>query len=220
MIHKVNITNNSFNPQTLDTVADALIQTGYIVLKDVLENNLLISLQQRLQQIPAQQWQQAGIGRKQDCQVNTDIRSDEIYWMTRNNEVEAKFLDCMEALRSGINRRLYLGLFDYESHFAIYPKGSFYQKHIDALKGKSNRVLSTVLYLNDNWQANYGGELLIYKDSYSEAVHTISPQLGTLVIFLSEAIVHEVVKANRERHSIAGWFRVNNSHTNQIDPCL
>lgn len=29
-----------------------------------------------------------------------------------------------------------------------------------------------------------------------------------MVVFLSEKFPHEVLKANRKRYSIAGWFRV------------
>ncbi|MCF6319192.1 MAG: 2OG-Fe(II) oxygenase [Proteobacteria bacterium] len=200
---------NTFSEQSLDNIADALNLSGYIILNDALDRNLLNDLQKRVQQIPADQWKQAGIGRKQAHQVNTDIRSDKTSWMTQEDPIEKEFLDYMESIRQGINQRLFMGLFDYESHFAIYPKGSFYQKHLDALKGKSNRVLSTVVYLNNDWQKDNGGELLIYKDS--NVVKSVVPRLGTVVIFLSEGVPHEVLKANRERHSIAGWFRVNAS---------
>ncbi len=204
------------NEQTLDNIADALNLTGYIILNNAIELSLLNNLQNRMLQIPIEQWIQAGVGRKQAHQFNTNIRSDKISWITQNNQTEIDFLDIMELLRSGINKRLYLGLFDYESHFAIYPKGSFYQKHEDALKGKSNRILSTVVYLNDNWNKDNGGELLIYKDS--KIVQSIIPYMGTVVIFLSEGNPHEVLKATRERHSIAGWFRLNASNSNFVDP--
>jgi SM-20-related protein len=116
----------------------------------------------------------------------------------------------MDEFRLAINQRLFLGLFDYESHYAIYPKGAFYKKHLDAFKGKSNRVLSTVFYLNKDWQAHNGGELLIYKPESEEVLETVQPNLGRLVIFLSEQFPHEVLPAQQQRYSIAGWFRVNN----------
>lgn len=208
--------NDLLNEQTLDNIADALNLSGYIILNKAIDISLLNDLQNRMLQIPVEQWKQAGVGRKEAHQLNTNIRSDKISWITQNNQTEINFLDIMELLRSGINKRLYLGLFDYESHFAIYPKGSFYQKHVDALKGKSNRILSTVVYLNDNWNKDNGGELLIYKDS--EIIQSVIPYLGTVVIFLSEGNPHEVLKATRERQSIAGWFRVNSSNSNFVDP--
>ena len=207
---------NSFNQKTFDNIANALSQTGYMVLKNTINKNLLQSLQLRIKQIPTQLWQQAGVGRKQGHQINTDIRSDKISWITQEDPIEKEFLDYMEYIRHGINQRLFLGLFDYESHFSIYSKGSYYQKHVDSLKGNSNRVLSTVVYLNDNWQENHGGELLIYNDT--QIIQSVLPHFGTMVIFLSEGIPHEVLKANRERHSIAGWFRANANHSNIVDP--
>ncbi len=207
---------SSFNQQTLDNIADALNKTGYIVLQNAINNDLLKNLQQRIKQIPTQLWHKAGVGRKKNYQVNVEVRSDKIHWMSHENAIEKEFLACMESIRTGLNKRLFMGLFDYESHFAIYPKGSFYQKHVDALKGKSNRVLSTVVYLNNDWENDNGGQLLIYKDS--KVVQSVVPHLGTVVMFLSEGIVHEVLKANRERYSMAGWFRVNASGSSIVDP--
>ena len=119
----------------------------------------------------------------------------------------------MDVLRVGINQRLFLGLFDYESHFAHYEIGAFYQKHRDAFNdhkktGQPIRMLSTVLYLNKDWQDDNGGELMIYNDS-EQPLEKVVPYFGRLVIFLSEKFPHEVLPAKRERKSIAGWFRVN-----------
>ncbi len=115
----------------------------------------------------------------------------------------------MENLRIGMNRRLFMGLFDYEGHFAVYAKGAYYQKHIDALKGQGNRILSQVLYLNPDWKKDDAGELILYSEAGDYPIQTISPHLGTLVLFLSEKFPHEVLQAHRTRYSLTGWFRVN-----------
>ena len=47
------------------------------------------------------------------------------------------------------------------------------------------------------------------REEAEDAVELVLPELGTLVIFLSEDIPHEVLPAMRDRYSIAGWFRVN-----------
>ena len=124
----------------------------------------------------------------------------------------------MDSLREGLNQRLYMGLFDFESHFAVYHPGQFYKKHIDALKGRSNRMLSSVLYLNDKWENQSGGELLIYNSEQAEPLIKVPPQMGTMAIFLSEEFPHEVLTAKNTRYSIAGWFRVNNNQNGMIDP--
>ena len=117
-------------------------------------------------------------------------------------------------MRLGINRRLFMGVCDYECHFAHYNIGAFYKKHVDAFSankktGQSNRVISTVLYLNETWQQENGGELVIYGEDGEQVVEKILPEFGKFIIFLSEKFPHEVLPATRARKSIAGWFRVN-----------
>jgi SM-20-related protein len=126
-------------------------------------------------------------------------------------------------LQHYLNQRLLMGLFSFESHFAHYAPGAFYRKHVDAFNhddnvGGARRVLSLVAYLNPDWQLTDGGELLIYEDSSTDPVVVIQPLHGTVVLFLSEEVPHEVAPALCDRYSIAGWFRVNGSSTARIDP--
>jgi SM-20-related protein len=62
-----------------------------------------------------------------------------------------------------------------------------------------------VLYLNELWPAEQGGQLRLYLDE--ERTMEIMPRGGTLVAFLSDRFEHEVLPATRERLSLAGWFR-------------
>ena len=91
----------------------------------------------------------------------------------------------------------------------------FYKKHVDAFKGRSNRVFTSVLYL---YTPNEGGELVIYKPKSKVVEVSISPKAGTLVLFESERFVHEVLPAVDNRYSIAGWFRKNASISGIVDP--
>ena len=79
-------------------------------------------------------------------------------------------------------------------------------------------MLSTVLYLNRSWRAQDGGELLLYPEAGEQPLLRLTPALGTLAVFLSEAFPHEVLPAGRDRYSIAGWFRVNTSTASRVDP--
>jgi len=206
---------NSFDESLLDLIADALVEQGYCVINDALPQALLDQLLMHFNQLQGDEFKAAGIGRQTDFQVQETIRSDKIHWIQPKVEITAEFLGWMDSLRIGLNRRLFMGLFDYESHFAHYPVGAFYKKHVDAFRGKrqqdqSNRVLSTVLYLNEAWKSDDGGELLLYaEDDENKTIEAILPECGRLVIFLSEKFPHEVLPARRERKSIAGWFRVN-----------
>lgn len=192
-----------------DDIADALVERGYWVADNALPESLLNNLLAHFNQLQAAEFKAAGVGRQTDFQVQPDIRADKIHWITNNTPTTTEFLDWMDGLRIAINQRLFMGLFDYESHFAFYPVGAFYKKHVDAFRGQSNRVLSTVLYLNQHWLPENGGELVVYAEDDSRVLEKISPTFGCLVIFLSEKFPHEVLPANRERKSIAGWFRIN-----------
>ncbi|WP_255856521.1 2OG-Fe(II) oxygenase [Marinobacterium rhizophilum] len=46
----------------------------------------------------------------------------------------------------------------------------------------------------------------------------VEPCYGTLVVFLSDRFPHEVLPARRQRLSLAGWYRVNNSLGGIVDP--
>jgi len=206
---------NFFDEAKLDLIADALVEQGYCIVDHALPLALLTQLLLLLNQLQDEQFKAAGVGRQTDFQIKEAIRSDKIHWLEPNTEAANEFLQWMESLRVGINRRLFMGLLDYESHFAHYSVGAFYKKHLDAFRGnqkpgQSNRVLSTVLYLNDAWLPTDGGELLLYaQDDDHNVIETLLPEWGRLVIFLSEKFPHEVLPASRERKSIAGWFRVN-----------
>lgn len=204
----------SLNDIQLDAIADALVTHGYLIVDDFIHPSLAESLVMQFELLQGDAFKPAGIGRQTDFQRQETIRSDNIRWIENTSDAEKKFLTVMECLRVGINQRLFMGLFDYESHFAHYPVGAFYKKHLDAFRshvkeGQSNRVLSTVLYLNNHWLPEYGGELLIYAENGDKVIERVVPVMGRLVIFLSEKFPHEVLPASRERKSIAGWFRVN-----------
>ncbi len=200
-----------------DQIADELELRGYAVLPVALPAELAEQLLLRVIELGDGAFKPGGVGRQSDYQQNRLVRSDEIRWFTAEDAAEAAYLEWMNALREGMNRRLFLGLFDYECHFARYAPGSFYRKHVDAFRGRSNRVLSTVYYLNPGWTAADGGQLLIYGDR-DELTDSVIPLMGTLGVFLSEKVPHEVSAAKRLRHSIAGWFRVNTSLGPHIDP--
>ena len=153
-------------------------------------------------------FQAAQIGRGLAKKQIASIRGDVISWLDDTDSADRAYLAWMEKLRIGLNAALYLGLFDYECHYAIYGAGAGYAKHSDVSTGKKNRILSTVLYLNDDWQARDGGELVLFEPSGDTVIATVSPTFGTMIIFLSELFPHEVLIAHNKRRSIAGWFRV------------
>ncbi|WP_265942439.1 2OG-Fe(II) oxygenase [Dechloromonas sp. A34] len=161
----------------------------------------------RCQNDEVSRFQPAGIGRGAANQRRESIRGDLISWFDLADHTDRAYLAWMEELRLGLNAALFLGLFDYECHYAIYGSGAGYAKHSDVLNGARQRVLSTVLYLNEGWQEGDGGQLRLFDPTGDGVIATIQPEFGTMVIFLSEVFPHQVLTANRQRRSIAGWFR-------------
>ena len=198
-------------------IANELRRDGYSIIANALPIPLADALYQQIQDRAGIAFCPAGIGRGNQFSHNNRVRRDNIAWMDGSHEAEKNWLAWMASLQRTLNRELLLGLFSYESHFAHYPPGAFYRKHVDAFRGQTNRVLSTVTYLNRDWQANDGGELLIYSHN-GQQLATVLPEFATLVVFLSEDFPHEVLPARHDRFSVAGWFRVNTSIPGRVDP--
>ena len=202
------------------TMAEDLNKTGYSIMPNALPIALTETLFAHQQLMESDKFKDAGIGRGNSYLKNEFVRTDEISWITGETNAGKEWLQWVFSLQSYLNRRLFLGLFSFESHFAHYGPGDYYKRHYDAFKGESNRILSLVVYFNDNWLPDDGGELVLYKSAHDKQGINVIPLMGTIVAFLSEEFPHEVLAANRDRYSIAGWFRVNTSVTDRVDPPL
>lgn len=207
-----------FDGDVFARIIDALRFDGYIILNDVFSLAEIQALFIDIKDTDSNDFQPAGIGREQEHQLNQFVRRDRIRWLNADYEPTRFYLQWAEQLRQRLNRELFLGLFDYECHYAHYPKGAFYKKHLDAFKGNSNRRLSSILYLNPSWQPNDGGELVLYAEDGQTILETVLPTFGTMVLFLSEEFPHEVLPSNRSRYSLTGWYRINNTDSLNLDP--
>lgn len=187
---------------------------GYAIIENAIDNGLISDLMADCYRINPH-FSLAGIGRLNNLQIDNTVRKDKTYWFDGSSNAQLGYQQVMEAVRNTLNRTFFMGLFDYECHYAKYTQGDFYKKHVDAFKGRSNRVFTTVLYLNSPEE---GGELVIYKPKSKDIEIVIKPTAGTLVLFESERFVHEVLPAVDNRYSIAGWFRKNASISGIIDP--
>lgn len=202
-----------------ESAALGLREQGWWIGRDALDRELVDELRADLQELmEADRLHRAGIGREQDYHLDRDIRSDRVFWLTRRRPAQARFLERMEQLRLSLNRELFLGLFEFEAHYAHYPPGGLYRKHLDSFRGAANRIVSAVTYLTESWQPGDGGELVVYPEDGETVSATIEPRAGTFVMFLSEEIPHEVLTSRTDRTSIAGWFRLNTSIGGTIDP--
>lgn len=210
--------NGFFDNKTLfGLIADDIEKQGYSVRPNALPMDVAAALYSYQQQLSSHNYKDAGIGRGDKFVKTRFVRTDEIYWITDEPELAA-WLRWTAELKDFLNRRLFLGLFSFESHFAHYPPKAYYKRHYDAFRGEANRLLSVVTYLNPAWGNEDGGELVIYQDDNDTEGLKVMPLYGTIAVFLSEEFPHEVLPAKRDRYSIAGWYRLNTSIGNKIDP--
>jgi SM-20-related protein len=147
----------------------------------------------------------ARIGADARLKRREEIRGDSTCWLAEPMFAgERALLDDLDQLRLELNREGYLGLFDLEVHYAWYPPGAGYARHVDQLQGRDQRKLSIVLYLNERWPPEAGGELRIFGQ---DGARDIGPIAGRLVCFLTAGREHEVLPTRQGRWSITGWFR-------------
>ena len=181
-----------------DAVARSLAERSWCILPEFFDARLVAALAEECRAYdeasglaPASTGRGAGKRR-------AGLRGDRTRWFDPGcpTAPQADFFSRMDEVRVALNRRLLLGLEDLEAHYALYPPGTGYVRHLDRFRDDDARVVSTVTYLNDAWREEDGGALRLHL-----------PQGGTLILFLSAEVEHEVLPAARERMSIAGWFR-------------
>jgi SM-20-related protein len=154
---------------------------------------------------------EARIGADRKLERRADIRGDSICWLSEP-EFAAEFalFDLLEDLRLRLNRGAVLGLFELELHYALYPPGAGYARHIDqprgSNRGPNQRRVSLVLYLSEDWAPSHGGILRIFADDDGR-YRDIEPLPGRLVLFLTQGRAHAVLSTQRARLSVTGWFR-------------
>lgn len=226
-------TGSHFDDEALFAkIAKEITEQGFSINPAAMPMPLITALHDHVLSINDGKFSAAGIGRGNRFTRSKFVRTDEICWIEGNSEAGRDWLQWAQSLQTYLNRHLLLGLFSFESHFSLYSPGDYYKRHKDAFKGEANRVLSLVLYLNPGWTAHDGGELVLYpSDAETESQNLpallaaglptetkVTPLMGTLVLFLSEDFPHEVLPATRDRYAIAGWYRVNTSVSDRVDP--
>lgn len=201
-------------PRSIDRyerIAELIAGQGWCVAHDFLDGS-------EIEALAAEAWQlwrdgefrAAGVGFGSGWKLRPEVRRDQVHWLDpdRLSPVQQRYFAQLESLRLALNRQLFLGLFGFEGHFAVYPIGAYYRKHLDQFAAVRYRQVTCILYLNQGWGAQDGGQLRIYLDAAGDGVAVdVVPVGGTLVCFLSATIWHEVLPAARERLSLTGWFR-------------
>lgn len=196
----------------LDYISQEIYSNSYVVVDNFVDESYRKALLKEQTDLLNQgQFKKAAVGKGDQKQVRAEIRSDEVLWMdpTALSPLQVVFWEKIEELKQVLNRRCFLGLKSFEGHFARYPIGSFYKRHLDQFHAVPHRIVTVILYLNDSWTEADGGQLRMYfpQEDGSERFEDVLPLGGRLVVFLSEEIPHEVLPTLKERISITGWLR-------------
>ncbi len=189
------------------SIADGLCRAGWYVQEQFIPAELSRQLAVECEQsMLSGKMKSAGLGSGHAPLLQPDIRGDHIAWLEAGRSTACdSYLKHMEALRQSLNGELFLGLEEYESHFAVYAPGAFYRAHLDRFRDDDKRTVSLVLYLNDDWLPEHGGALRLHPQDGGHV--DIAPVAGRMAMFLSGEMLHEVLPTARQRLSIAGWLR-------------
>lgn len=192
--------------EKLNEIADGLADKGYAIIDHFLSEAEVRSILQLNEfQEGLLHFRKAGIGQRDEKQINEAIRGDFIKWIDRSTAPEEikTYLSRLNELISFVRESLFISLKDFEVHMTMYPPGSYYKRHLDQFKKDDHRRLSVICYLNENWKEEEGGQLRIYsKDNEIDVL----PEAGRLVCFRSDLLEHEVLPATRPRLSLTGWI--------------
>ncbi len=182
----------------IDDKLDAFISTGVMILDDCYSPACVAALQKESGYID---YKAAVLTHGE---LETTIRGDSTRWIDADCPIGMQYLASIEDLGRYFNRMLYAGIRRAEAHYARYPAGFGYQWHRDNPSARHERIISAVYYLNADWTAADGGEVLVI-DKFNHE-HKLRPKANRLVIFDSN-LSHQVNITHRPRFSIATWLR-------------
>ena len=185
-----------------------LSQHQFVILDSFLpEESYQSLLKLTIDWYAAGKFRTARVGNSNNATVSQDIRRDQICWLNEQETPPAlnTYYNAMNTLLNACNREFYLGLTEFETHFAVYQPGDFYRKHVDQFKNTQTRRISCVYYLNPHWDAQDGGELQLY-DQQNNKLALITP-LGNRLVCFDSTLPHEVYPTHKTRYSITGWFK-------------
>lgn len=203
----------SFDANPLyERIIEDIMTHNYAIVEDFFTSNEVQILRQSLiDKHTDNNFKKAAIGNRVNEVIVRSIRGDVILWIDEMNQnvAENLFFSKINDLVGYLNKTCFLGILRQEFHYALYPTGTFYKRHLDTFQNDDRRKLSFVCYLNESgWVPENGGELVLYLNENGQEVEKIIyPLPGRVVIFESQVIEHEVKPVNVERMSITGWLK-------------
>jgi SM-20-related protein len=198
-----------------------LTSSGYVIIDNFLPGNLQEALRKDVANLRLNsKFNVAKIGQDSTNALNTDIRVAETCFVGPSklsdcpNEDRSTLYTILDQIRQDLPQPLDTTLNEFL--YAYYPSGGFYRRHRDAIPGSASilREYSLLLYLNQDWTEKDGGRLRLHKDSGGDFLpegeepnfQDVDPHGGTLVLFESDKLPHEVLDTHAERIAIVGWY--------------
>ena len=146
-----------------------------------------------------------------------DVRGDRVCWLSAANKNPSSISSLLNDLMVEM-AKLSLVLRDFpadtsSSQLALYEPGGRYVRHLDVRRGGGGpvRQLTAIVYLNEGWQAEWGGQVRLYErcgeTGESERSVDVLPVWGRLLLFASEEVEHEVLPATKRRIALTAWFK-------------
>ena len=180
----------------------------YSIIDDFFTSEEVLALRESLlSKYEEDIFKKSAIGNKDNKVIKEVVRGDIILWIDEHfiNTAEQLFFNKINDLKDYLNQTCFLGINQKEFHYAIYPKDTFYKRHLDTFQNDDRRKLSFVCYLNsENWKPENWGELVLYLDGEDKIIY---PFPGKVVIFQSQELEHEVKPVNTPRLSVTGWLK-------------
>ncbi|KAJ3307906.1 Egl nine 3 [Blyttiomyces sp. JEL0837] len=216
--------------QQLDSsvIINHLATVGYCYFDNFLGVDLLEGLQQACKDmVESDQVRPAAMGQGISRQVDRTYRGD-LTTVIMNAEMQsspsqyphfASFKRKLDGIVDSLDQGLDLtltndkgfdkscGLYSKGVQIGFYNKhGARYVKHRDCSPAIPDRRITMILYLNEEWTKENGGELRLYPTNNMELSSIdIAPLSNRLLIFCSE-LEHEVLPSYSDRYALTMWF--------------
>lgn len=142
-------------------------------------------------------------------------RTDRVTWLKDMPQATAlrKTMELLRYLGSALSRQAASRLRltgSTDGMVALYEEGGYYRPHFDCCRealekgSESERILTTIVYLNEGWRKQDGGalRLLLRKQN---AWQQVWPEAGTLLMFRADKMLHEVQASRARRLALTLW---------------
>ena len=216
-------------PKISTTDLNTLDKDGFVVIPNFISEDFTMAIRDEIFELRSNNhFKVARIGQDSTNTLNTEIRVAETCFIDNSrtdrdtilppSKARRDLTQSMDNLRHDLATNLQCSLESSlnELLYVYYPTGGFYRRHRDAIPGSAStlRTYSLLLYLNKDWEPDHGGCLRMHMDGGGDSLPDgvqpnfldVEPNAGTLVLFKSDKVPHEVLDTSKERMAVVGWY--------------